>query len=99
MASTQRLSSLQERKRKLLLESDINREVILLEVRHLGSRLNPYRAIWSGNRWTLLAPIAGIFVAWKLRGVRKLLGGSFGLFVLKRLWAIVNPLRRARSPQ
>jgi len=84
------MKSSAERKRALLLESDLNRQVLLLESAMLQHRLRNLRQGVFQSRWTYLAPLAGLVVAWRFPSLRPLLRSSFGLLLLRKLWENIS---------
>ena len=86
MAAVAAVKPIQERKRELLLESDINRQVLQLEIASLQQRLGQIKLGLFHSRWTYLAPLAALLLTWKFRRLRPLLQSSFGLILLRKLW-------------
>lgn len=69
------LNALLRRKRELLVESDLNRQILRLEVDHLCLRANEVRRGfgWARNVWAWGAPLAGFLFARKFKKA----GGAF----------------------
>ena len=63
------LKKLQVRKRELLLESELNRQVFRLEVGRLRFRAEKFQRgfDWASNAWKWAAPVAGFLVARKFK--------------------------------
>jgi len=78
------MTSLQARKNELLVESAINREVLLLEAARLRQSAAWFKPEMFKGHWGLIAPAAGILLAWTLRRRPNLLAGCFSL--VRKLW-------------
>ncbi len=84
MVSIPGLSSIQARKRELLLESDINRQVIQLELDQIQVQAKQARESFSGWKWA--APLAGFVVARKFAHLGGfLLKSGLGMYVFRKL--------------
>ena len=80
------MNLIEERKRELLLESDLNRQVMQLESEQFSLRLRQIRRGVLGSRWKLLAPVAGLLFAWRFRAFKGFLKSGVGLLLLRKLW-------------
>lgn len=80
------MNSLEERKRELLLESDLNRQVMQLETDQLHLQIRDMRRNVLSSRWKILAPAAGLLFAWRFRAFKGFLKSSVGLLLLRKLW-------------
>jgi hypothetical protein len=78
-----------QRKRELLLESDINRQVLQLELQQIRQRVSDFKGGLVHSPWKYLAPVAGILVAWRFRRLGKFLKSGFGILMLRKLWDAV----------
>jgi hypothetical protein len=86
-----------ERKRELLLESDINREVLHLEWCRFEMSLRQTREHLTRNIWTWAAPVAGFLLARRLKKTTGVFAkGSVVLMALTKLWDFWQA-RRARA--
>ena len=67
------MNSLKERKRLIVLQSELFRGVIGLESAALRARLESARTmVQTGRRWVLAAgTVAGLLAAWRGRGLTK----------------------------
>lgn len=80
------MNPLQKRKQELLLESDLNRQILRLELEQVQMQLSRFRQHWLRNLWVWVAPVAGFLVARKLsRPAGFLAKGSALLSLLTRL--------------
>jgi hypothetical protein len=70
---SEEINSLKERKRLIVLQSELYRGVIGLESAALKARLESARTmVQTGRRWVLAAgTIAGLLAAWRGRGMTK----------------------------
>ena len=83
------LKQLQARKRELLLESDLNRQVWRVEVGRLCLRAEKFQRgfDWASSAWKWAAPVAGFLVARKLkRTAGAFAQGSLLTTALKTAW-------------
>jgi hypothetical protein len=81
------MNPLEERKRELLVESDINRQVLRLELQQAQLQFDHLRANWVRSAWLCAAPIAGYFFARKFtRSAGFLAKSSAVVSLLTRLW-------------
>jgi len=83
------LRELQQRKKELLLESDLNRQAIRLECSRIGYRLAQLRRGygWAQHAWTWAVPVAGFLLARKLKTRSGLFAkGSLILSLLRSGW-------------
>ena len=79
--------SLQDRKRELLLESELNRQVLRLECQQVRARACGLREHWRQNIWTWAAPVAGFLLARRLSKTSGFFAkGSVLAVVLGKLW-------------
>lgn len=81
------MKSLEERRRDLLTESELNRQVLRLEFQQLQARLGRAREAWLHHAWTWAAPLAGFFIARKLTKTSGFVAkGSLAAVLLSRVW-------------
>ena len=81
------MKRLDERRRDLLTESEINRQVLRLEFQQLQVRFDRSREAWLHHAWTWAAPLAGFFIARQFTRTSGLFAkGSLLVGVLGRLW-------------
>ena len=81
------MKPLEERRRDLLMESELNRQVLRLELQHLQMRFDKVRDTWLRNAWRWAAPLAGFFVARKFTKTSGLFArGSLLAMLLGRAW-------------
>ena len=93
------MNSLLLRKRELLMESDLNRQVLNLETQRIRDRISQLRGGLLPSGWKYVAPLVGVLFAWKFRRLGKFLTSSLGLFLLRKLWEGVVPWwKSARAP-
>jgi hypothetical protein len=87
------LTKLRERKRALQIESDLNRQVLVLEYEQLRLRTSRLKS-GAGQfllSWKWLAPVAGFLLARKFKRVGGFFsGGSLGWLLLRQLWQFVQ---------
>lgn len=83
------LKGIQARKRDLLIESGLNRQIIRLEIEQVRFRAEQLKQTcgWLRSFWKWVPPLAGFFMA----GRRRKNGGGFapgagGAGLLGRLW-------------
>lgn len=87
MAAFQGLDALQARKRDLLAESDINRQVLQLETGHVRFRIERFKHGWLRRGWKWAAPVAGFVFAQKFKKAGGVFAkGSLALLALRKLW-------------
>ena len=94
------LRELQARKRELLLESDLNRQVIRLEVDQISIRVGQLQRglSWVQGAWTWAAPIAGFLLARKFKKTgRSFANGSFLITAIQTGWKLWSTFRQNRS--
>lgn len=94
MSAPSGLKAIQARKRDLLLESELNRQVLQLELGQIGLRFDRVRRDLVTGPWKLGFALAGLLFALRLKRVKKVLGSSFGLFLLRRLWEYLSKSRQ-----
>ena len=85
------LKQLQTRKRDLLLESELNRQVLRVEVGRMRLRAERFQRGygWAHTAWKWAAPVAGFFVARKFKKTANVFaGGSLLATVLRTLWKV-----------
>jgi hypothetical protein len=95
------LKGLLERKRDLLLESDLNRQAIRLELARLRMQGERWRSgLTRGySWWNWLAPVAGFLVARKLSKTSGAVAkGSLVASLVGAAWKIWNARRSTTSP-
>jgi hypothetical protein len=81
------MNTLQDRKRDLLLESELNRQMLRLECHQVQMRFNRIRESWVHNAWTWAAPLAGIILARRFNKSSGFLAkGSLVATLLHRAW-------------
>ena len=91
MAEIQGIEVIERRKRELLIESDLNRQVMDLEWQHLRFRAGNFKENWLQTGWKWLVPVAGFFIARKFKKPASFLAqGSLGLWVLRKIWEAVS---------
>lgn len=94
------LRELQERRRELLLESELNRQVLRLEVDQLSIRVGEFQRKfgWAQSAWKWAAPIAGILLARKFKKTGHAFArGSFLITAVQTGWKIWQSLRSNRA--
>jgi len=83
------LKELQARKRELLLESELNRQVLRVEVSRIRCRVDLYRRRygWAQSAWKWAAPVAGFLLARKFKKTAGAFAkGSMLLGAARSLW-------------
>jgi hypothetical protein len=93
------LKPLQARKRELLLESDLNRQVLRVEVSRLSFRARQFQSGfgWARSVWPWAASLGGLLLARKLKhGTTPLAKGAMWLSTLRTAWKIWTTLREQR---
>ncbi len=88
---------IQARKRELLMESELNRQVLHLELRQIGLRIENLRRGWLTGPWTLVAAVGAFLLALRMRRMRRALSSSFGLYLLRRLLDFLGRSRTGGS--
>lgn len=94
------LSELLRRKRELLIESDLNRQILRLEVDHLCVRANEIRRGfgWARNAWAWGAPLAGFLFARKFKKAGSAFTkGSFLISAAQAGWKFWQAYRERRA--
>jgi hypothetical protein len=94
------LKALQARKRELLVESELNRQVLRLECARIAFEAGRFQRGygWVKNAWTLAAPLAGFLLARKRSKVADAFAkGSFWLTALRAGWKVWTAMRGARA--
>jgi len=84
------MNDLQARKKELLLESELNRQLLRLEADHLRVRVQQYQRAsdWIETGWKWAAPVAGFLFARQISAKAAWLSKGSALFTLaRRLWA------------
>jgi len=87
------------RKRELLLESELNRQVLRLEVNAISVRARQLQSgfSWARAAWQWAAPVAGFLLARKQgKAARVLSKGSFLLSALRTGWKVWTKMREQR---
>ncbi len=81
------MKPLEERRRDLLTESELNRQVLRLEFQQLQMHFGRAREAWLHYAWTWAAPLAGFFIARKFTKTKGFFAkGSLVAVLLGRLW-------------
>jgi len=94
------LRELQGRRRELLLESDLNRQVLRLELDQLTIRASKLQRgfDWVQNAWSWAAPITGFFLARKFKKTgNAFAGSSFLIKAAQTGWKFWQSFRRNRT--
>ena len=87
------LRELQARKRELLLESELNRQILRLELNQICLRADRFKRgfDWAQNAWTWAAPIAGFLVARKFKTAGSAFAkGSFLITAVQTGWKMLG---------
>lgn len=95
------LTEIRERKRELLLESHLNRQVLRVEYGRLRCRAEQYRRgyYWAHGLWRWAAPLAGFLVARRFKKTAGVLAkGSLLAGFLRSAWNLWGTLRN-RDPR
>jgi hypothetical protein len=95
MAPIENMTPLGQRRQQLLLESELHREVLGMQVDVLrlrlgqvGGGLRQYPGVWKYG-----LPVLGFLAAWRMkRRVAFLAKGSVGLLALIKAWRVLKPL-------
>ena len=85
------LKELQTRKRDLLVESDLNRQVLRVEVEKLRFRAEQFRRGygWAQNAWKWGAPVAGFLLARRFkRTAGAFAKGSLLVNLVQTIWRL-----------
>ena len=93
------LTKLQPRKRELLLESELNRQVLRVELEGVRLQVERFKRGygWAQGAWKWAAPLAGILLASKVkRHSTAATKGSFVVNVLGAAWNIWSSLRKRK---
>jgi hypothetical protein len=80
---------LRDRKRELLLESELNRHVVRVEVGRIRCRVDVYRRRygWAQSAWKWAVPVAGFLLARKFKNTAGVFAkGSMLLGAARSLW-------------
>ena len=94
------LRELQARRRELLLESELNRQVLRLELEQISIRVGEIkqRFGWAQSAWTWAAPIAGILLARKFKKTGHVFAkGTFLITAIQMGWKIWQSFRSNRA--
>ena len=94
------LARLEARKRELLLESDLNRQVLRVEVRMLSFRAGQLKRGYgvAQNSWKWAVPVAGFLLARKFTGkkVGMFAKGSMIISSLQAAWKVWEMFQQKR---
>jgi len=96
------LKALQARKRDLLLESEVNRQLFRLELTKLQLSVDRLRrGFTSGsNLWKLLVPLTGFFMGRRFsRNSRLMTKGSVIVSLLGAAWKVWNAFKRTQPAE
>jgi hypothetical protein len=94
------LKALQTRKRELLLESELNRQLLRLDVARLSIEADKFRRGygWARRAWILAAPLAGFLIARKRgKAAGAFAKGSLLFTALREGWKVWSTMREART--
>jgi hypothetical protein len=94
------LGELQVRRRELLLESELNRQVLRLEVDQLSIRVGQIqrRFGWAQSAWKWAAPVAGVLLARNFKKTGHAFAkGSFLITAVQTGWKIWRSFRSNRA--
>jgi hypothetical protein len=94
------LKELESRKRDLVLESEVNRQLLHLEVTKIRLSFARLRSSFTGGRglWKWLAPVAGFVVARRFSGGSGVMAkGSMLISLLGSVWKLWNAMKK-RGP-
>ena len=100
MASVTGLDHLLERKRRLLVVSDLNRQVLRLESHQLSVRIEPIERVvgWVFSGWKWIVPILGFLAARKFKKTGAFFSkSSFVLMVLRKIWSVWHEARKSKE--
>jgi len=90
------LKELQTQKRALLVESDLNRHLLRVEVSRITCRWEQFRRGYGRlhQAWTWTIPLLGFFLARKLKTRSNLFAkGSFWFSALRSAWQVWERFR------
>lgn len=96
------LKALESRKRDLLVESDLNRQVLRLEVDQLCLRAAEIRRGWGWARsiWVWSGPLVGLLMARRFKKTGGIVAkGSVLLSAFQTGWRLWEAYRQRRSNQ
>ena len=102
MAPVPGLTALQSRKRDLLLESEVNRQLLRLELTKLRVSVERLRSGFTGggNVWKWLAPVAGFILARRVsRNSTFMARGSLIVSMLGAVWKLWSAFKRSPSAE
>lgn len=94
------LKALQVRKQELLLESELNRQLLRLDVARLSIEAGKVRRGygWAQQVWTWAAPLAGFLITRKRgKAASAFAKGSFLVTALQAGWKAWSAMREART--
>ena len=94
------LKELQVRKRELLMESELNRQVLCIEYGNLAIEAGRLRRgyEWAQRAWTWAAPLAGFLLARKRgKAAGVFAKGSLLVTALSTGWKLWTAMRSART--
>lgn len=94
------LRELQARRRELLLESELNRQVLRLELEQISIRAGQIKRGfgWAQSAWTWAAPIVGILLARKFKKTGHTFAkGSFLITAVQTGWKVWQSLRKNKA--
>ena len=99
MAALPEMKALESRKRDLVLESEVNRELLHLEVTRIRLSVARLRSSFAGHGvWKWLAPVAGFLLARRFSGNSGFIAkGSMVLSLLGSAWKLWSG-RKRRGP-
>ena len=103
MVTIQGMKTLQERKQKLVLQSEVNRRILGLEMDVIRLQVTQWKGLKESiptlpGSLNWLAPAVGFLGAWRKRGVSDLWGkGILGLLAFYRLRPLLKWFLRKRS--
>lgn len=80
------MSVLEQRRKELLLESEMNRQVLHLEAEQLRSQIGQMRMGVLSGKWKFLAPLAGMLMVWKFKKMGGFLKSGVGLLLLRKAY-------------
>ena len=94
------LRALQARKRELLLESELNRQLLRVECANLAFHAGRFQRGygWAQRAWTWATPLAGFLLARKQRKATGVFAkGSLVFTALRAGWKVWMAMRDART--
>ena len=83
------LETLQARKRELLLESDVNRQILQLEAKQIRLVVQNWKQSysWVPAAWTWAVPIAGFLMPQRFKKAKSLIAtASMVWMFVRKLW-------------